>query len=152
MANTTHGLPYPVGTDRVMDGDNVIRSLAEALDPAVINPGVVAAAGWTIGNQALLVRGPQMDLNLWNITRTGATLTMGSDGNSADTALATGLPAQYCPIDTAFGQLFRGGSNTYEVFLAPSGTITQYGGQPTATITSGLANLRLRISWLLHFH
>lgn len=32
-SNTTHGLPYPVGTDRLMDGDNAIQALAEALDP-----------------------------------------------------------------------------------------------------------------------
>lgn len=33
MATTTNGLPYPVGTDRVMDGDDAIKALAEALDP-----------------------------------------------------------------------------------------------------------------------
>lgn len=32
MANTPLGYPYPVGTDRVMDGDNVIQSLAEAVE------------------------------------------------------------------------------------------------------------------------
>src|SRR5262245_21823500 len=29
----TNGLPYPVGTDRVMDGDDAIAALALALDP-----------------------------------------------------------------------------------------------------------------------
>lgn len=32
---TTHGLPYPIGTDRVMDGDNAMQALAEAVDAAV---------------------------------------------------------------------------------------------------------------------
>lgn len=32
MANTTHGFPYPIGTDRVMDGDNAIQALAEKVD------------------------------------------------------------------------------------------------------------------------
>lgn len=32
MATTANGLPYPVGTDLVRDGDNAIQSLAEALD------------------------------------------------------------------------------------------------------------------------
>jgi hypothetical protein len=33
MATTPRlALPYPVGTDRVMDGDNVIQALAEGLD------------------------------------------------------------------------------------------------------------------------
>jgi hypothetical protein len=31
-ATTTQGLPYPLGTDRVMDGDNAIQSLAQWLD------------------------------------------------------------------------------------------------------------------------
>lgn len=32
MATTTHGYPYPAGTDRVMDGDDVIHSLADKVD------------------------------------------------------------------------------------------------------------------------
>lgn len=31
-ANTAKGYPYPQGTDRVMDGDNAIQALAEAVD------------------------------------------------------------------------------------------------------------------------
>jgi hypothetical protein len=31
-SNTPNGLPYPVGTDRVMDGDDAIKALALALD------------------------------------------------------------------------------------------------------------------------
>lgn len=31
MATTSDGLPYPVGTDLVRDGDNVIASLASAI-------------------------------------------------------------------------------------------------------------------------
>lgn len=32
MATTAHGYPYPLGTDRVMDGDDVIHSLADKVD------------------------------------------------------------------------------------------------------------------------
>lgn len=32
MATTGKGYPYPVGTDRVMDGDDAIKALAEAVD------------------------------------------------------------------------------------------------------------------------
>jgi hypothetical protein len=32
MERTANGLPYPVGTDLVRDGDNAIRALAEAID------------------------------------------------------------------------------------------------------------------------
>jgi hypothetical protein len=31
-ANTAKGYPYPLGTDRVMDGDDSIKALAEAVD------------------------------------------------------------------------------------------------------------------------
>lgn len=43
MANTTGGLPYPVGTDFVVDGDNAIRALAEALDRRVAYGGSARA-------------------------------------------------------------------------------------------------------------
>src|SRR4051812_25971815 len=39
-ANTAKGYPYPLGTDRVMDGDDAIKNLAEAVDTRV---GVLAA-------------------------------------------------------------------------------------------------------------
>ena len=32
MASTPSGLPYPVGTDKVVDGDNAIKALAEAIE------------------------------------------------------------------------------------------------------------------------
>lgn len=49
---TTNGLPYPVGTDRVMDGDNAIQALAEAIDLKTLFSGdsgtlTPAAAGFT---------------------------------------------------------------------------------------------------------
>ena len=43
MANTPGGLPYPVGTDFVVDGDNAIRALAEALDRRVAYGGSMRA-------------------------------------------------------------------------------------------------------------
>jgi len=44
------GLPYPVGTDRVSDGDNVIQALSTALDGTPgkwIYPAL--GSGWTTG-------------------------------------------------------------------------------------------------------
>ena len=35
MAGSINGLPYPTGTDKVVDGDNAIRALAEAIDARV---------------------------------------------------------------------------------------------------------------------
>lgn len=34
MATTPNGLPYPVGTDKVVDGDDAIKALALFLDPS----------------------------------------------------------------------------------------------------------------------
>ncbi len=34
-SQTAHGFPYPVGTDRVMDGDDAIKALADATDTRV---------------------------------------------------------------------------------------------------------------------
>jgi hypothetical protein len=52
MGDTTaHGLPYPVGTDRVMDGDNAMQALAEAVDTALMQDtgGITPqAAGFTL--------------------------------------------------------------------------------------------------------
>ena len=45
---TTHGFPYPVGTDRVMDGDNAIQALAEYTDDFLTAPpdGLAYDTGW----------------------------------------------------------------------------------------------------------
>jgi hypothetical protein len=42
-SQTPHGYPYPVGTDRVMDGDNAIQALAEAVD-AHLRRGVASGS------------------------------------------------------------------------------------------------------------
>lgn len=46
-STTTDGLPYPVGTDRVMDGDNAMQALAEALTgrSARVATGVASITG-----------------------------------------------------------------------------------------------------------
>jgi hypothetical protein len=43
MASTTpvYKLPYPVGTDRVMDGDDVIAGLANKLDATLAYAGIL---------------------------------------------------------------------------------------------------------------
>lgn len=43
--NTPKGFPYPIGTDRVMDGDDAIRNLATAVDTKV---GLVASGQVTV--------------------------------------------------------------------------------------------------------
>jgi hypothetical protein len=44
-ANTAKGYPYPVGTDRVMDGDDAIKNLAEAV---TTRAGTLAAGVLTV--------------------------------------------------------------------------------------------------------
>lgn len=44
-ANTAKGYPYPLGTDRLMDGDDAIKALAEAIDARI---GVVAAGSVSV--------------------------------------------------------------------------------------------------------
>ena len=38
MGQTSHGIPYPVGTDRLMDGDDSIKAQADFVDDALFNP------------------------------------------------------------------------------------------------------------------
>ena len=55
MANTPTGWPYPVGTDRVMDGDNVIAALATMADTRLgrgLAAGTVSVPIVTIGVNA----------------------------------------------------------------------------------------------------
>lgn len=42
-SQTARGFPYPVGTDRVMDGDNAIRALAEKVDTDTGRPTAAGA-------------------------------------------------------------------------------------------------------------
>jgi hypothetical protein len=61
MATTPQGLPYPLGTDRVVDGDNAIRALAEAVSSymPVLNARQTAqqtlAGAWALMSTALPV-------------------------------------------------------------------------------------------------
>jgi hypothetical protein len=45
VASTSKGFPYPLGTDRVADGDNAIQALAEKVDTAA---GLHAAGSVTV--------------------------------------------------------------------------------------------------------
>jgi hypothetical protein len=132
-----------------MDGDNVIRALAEALDPASpwINPGLVPAAGWTFQSQTLYVQGARIDLYM-DVTRTGSTITMGADGNVGDVPLASGLPAPYRPINVIFADIIRAGSATFFGHFSSTGDMSLTHGPPTAAMATG-AVARVRAQWIL---
>lgn len=61
-ANTARGYPYPVGTDRVMDGDDVIHSLADKvndqLGASASGSGTLPAPGAADGLTTLAVTFP----------------------------------------------------------------------------------------------
>jgi hypothetical protein len=101
MANTPKGYPYPVGTDRVADGDNVIQALAEKVDGSLglaagglvtITPsgagaatpiavtfpaGRFTVAPWMVSNMSA---GSNTDrqTGVTGVTTTGATITLTS--------------------------------------------------------------------------
>jgi len=50
MALTPGGLPYPVGTDKVVDGDDAIHALALALDPLYLQATEASGIQGTQGN------------------------------------------------------------------------------------------------------
>jgi hypothetical protein len=55
VGTTTNGLPYPEGSDRVADGDNAIRALAEAVDKKAVygvDTGFIslASAGFVVAS------------------------------------------------------------------------------------------------------
>jgi hypothetical protein len=57
-ANTPNGYPYPLGTDRVMDGDDSIHSLADAVDTKLRTSAagvatITVAVGAATGNVAV---------------------------------------------------------------------------------------------------
>lgn len=59
MATTANGLPYPIGTDLVVNGDDAIKALAEALDTTLLtaySTWVPTFTGYTQGNGSVGAR------------------------------------------------------------------------------------------------
>lgn len=82
MATTGRGLPYPVGTDFLVDGDNAIRALAEALDPPWL--ALPLTADWlrvdsTVRNPAYRIIAGMLIINGTTLRRLSAsTITPGT--------------------------------------------------------------------------
>jgi len=94
MATTPNGLPYPVGTDRVMDGDDAIKALATALRFYVATVTVTLTATPTT---AVVVTFPAglfttIPVVVASMTSTGATAWKG--GANAVSATSCQLFAQ----------------------------------------------------------
>jgi len=72
-STTTQGYPYPVGTDRVMDGDDAIKALAEALEADGTQYTKALTVGQTMTAAAVNnVQWQVPTVNGCNLTRTNA--------------------------------------------------------------------------------
>jgi hypothetical protein len=90
MATTAGGLPYPIGTDKVVDGDDAIKALAERVDVALmwggsirffrsVDQGGIAASVWTRVSWNGNAPAPEVGgLQPW--TYAGDTLTLTKSG------------------------------------------------------------------------
>jgi hypothetical protein len=58
-SQTTHGFPYPVGTDRVMDGDDAIKALAQQIDTTIADARVA------LGIQGQALATPAAGTAIW---------------------------------------------------------------------------------------
>lgn len=102
-ANTTNGLPYPVGTDRVMDGDNAMQALAEAVDSKALLSGdsgnlTPAAAGFTASAAITGLGGIVRRRNgVVSVNLTFTLVSALSAGDVANTLVAT-IPAGWVPL------------------------------------------------------
>lgn len=80
-STTTKGYPFPVGTDRVMDGDNAIQALAEAVDADLsimkcitLGQSVAAGAVTSVSWAAATENGPALtktSASVWTVTQAG---------------------------------------------------------------------------------
>lgn len=65
------------------------------LRPGWVTVNATASTGWTVQRCRYKAVAGDVNVRLWDVqvTRTGATLTAGTDSNFGDTAIATGLAA-----------------------------------------------------------
>jgi hypothetical protein len=123
-STTANGLPYPVGTDRVMDGDNAIQALAEAIDAAALfagNTGVLtaAAAGFTPASGITGLTGSCLRRNGVVAVSFSFTVTAGfPDGEFANRDVVV-IPAGWAPLVSSS---LTSGSTGGGVFYYAEGT------------------------------
>lgn len=110
------GYPYPVGTDRVMDGDDAIAALATAIE------------NHTAGADAACVAGASIVLNVGRVYRRGplGLLVFNALANANVAANATFLtiPAGYRPLAQWRGAAFHAGGSVALVVASLDGTVT----------------------------
>lgn len=94
-STTTHGLPYPVGTDRVMDGDNAMQALAEAVDAHLYGGGSAPAGapglwqdatGTVVCTDASLAAQAGSSVGVARYMKIGRTVTFAGNATSGSAA------------------------------------------------------------------
>lgn len=90
-SSTAHGFPYPVGTDRVMDGDNAMQALAEQVDAQLYAgaaapgsaPGLwLPATGTVVCTDASLAAQPGTSIVYAKYTKIGRTVFFQGEANT----------------------------------------------------------------------
>lgn len=113
-ATTPGGLPYPLGTDLVVDGDDAIRNLATAVDARLTFPGASYPAP-IVGTKSTT-----RPLETWAYNATVATNASG-DGDIAPPAGVT--------LVSLYGvQVIGRGSTPFQItgFLYGTSTLTNF--------------------------
>ena len=110
---TTNGIPYPTGSDRVMDGDNAMQAMAEKIDPSVAATSGVGSFGpGCSGKLNVFRRGRVCHFN-FEVTS--------ANGTAAGFSLGT-LPVGFRPVEQWFFQcLIVSSSANLSVELSTAG-------------------------------
>jgi len=161
MAGTTpkYALPYPTGTDRVMDGDNAMQALAEAIEGTIaglpiidlrrpaanvnlpLNVDAVAITyAYTSTRPELTVFAYALQINI-SVSDSGAiTATLFLDNVAIGNALIRppASTGRYYLVNFGGGVEVAAGAHTVEVRVQKAGS----SGTAQAEIASGLLTLR----------
>lgn len=97
MQTTPHGLSYPDPTDSIQQGDDVIKALAQALDPAAASLTLTPATNWTIQSAKALRVGPLVFLSVACTRANSVVGTATTAGELTDVQIFSGLPTEYRP-------------------------------------------------------
>lgn len=138
-------MPYPVGTDRVADGDNAIQALAEKVDAQLSrNMGapvagayttIAPASGWAGNGGYLLLRSGWVEIRL-DVTRASW---------AANTPILAAIASNLWPKYTVYVAMFgRGSGAPATVTMNTAGVLTA--GASNGSETQGLVG---NISWPL---
>lgn len=98
------------------------------------------SAGWSAITRARYIRHgttPMVRIRIF-ATKSGSTITAGSDGNFGDVTVTTGIPAALRPVaDTAYGNFFVTGVHQGSARIETGGDVVITDAYPNATIVSG---------------